>query len=259
MSWLRRISEWWRGPSEPPSLSAPHRALLEAHAPFAARLDADERARLDALVARFLAEKTFIGVDGLEVTDQMRVVVAAYACLLMVGRPDMRLYPTTREVILHAGIFGQASTSIGPDGRHYEARETLAGRADYRGPVLLAWESVIWRLRAVSARRNVVIHEFAHKLDFLDGLADGTPPLESRREVKEWVAVFSKEFERLRAEMAQGHATLLDPYGATNPAEFFAVASELFFEQPAELAARHAALFAQLQGFYRQDPRRLFI
>ena len=137
-----------------------------------------------------------------------------------------------------------------------EGEEDREGEASRYGTVVLSWAEVLSGIRAEGEGRNLVIHEFSHQLDMEDGEADGAPPLPSRRHYAEWSAVLGREYDRLRADADRGQPTLLDPYGAEDPAEFFAVASECFFEQPASLRASHPDLYGQLQLFYQQDPVR---
>lgn len=226
--------------------------LLRENAPFYTRLPDDDRRKLLRLVQRFVTEKRFWGSAGLEVTDEMRVIVAAYACLLVLHRPGNDLYPRSAEVILYPGAFGETVEAVGPDGTRYRIQDTRLGQAIYRGPVLIAWNARPrpWQ----SAGRNVILHEFAHALDFEDGAIDGTPPLASREQSRRWFDVLTREFEQLRTAARVGRPTVLDWYGARNPAEFFAVATEAFFERPQAVRADHADLYEQLRGFFRQDP-----
>ncbi len=247
--WLRR-----RKPAPPPEIPAHWPAQLARDVPFFRRLPPPQRDPLLRLIQRFIAEKLFWAAGEIDITERMKLIVAAYACLLVLELPEFGLYPRATEVIIHPGSFGDTIETIGPDGTVYTVHDHRAGQAIYRGPVLLAWDSVErsrgWRM----AGRNVIIHEFAHALDFMDGLVNGTPPLTSREQDGQWVRVFAAEFERLRAAASAGRPTFLDPYGAKNPAEFFAVATEAFFEAAPALRQAHPELYAQLAAFYRQDP-----
>jgi Mlc titration factor MtfA (ptsG expression regulator) len=257
MRWLQRLirrrAERRRWAASEP-FPQPWRRVLEANVPFFRRLPPDQRDDLLAGIQQFIAEKQFWGSQGLAITDDMKVVIAAYACLLVLRIPQFGLYPRTREVIVYPHSFGETIEAIGPDGRRYRIDQKRIGEASRRGPVLLAWDSVERLARTRRAPHNVIIHEFAHALDFLNGLADGTPPLDSDRSLADWVRVFTGEYETLIATARAGGRTLLDPYGTANPAEFFAVASECFFEQPRQLREDHPGLYRQLQAFYGQDP-----
>lgn len=230
------------------------RRLLPRGVHFYRRLPRAQLPALHSLIRQFVAEKEFWGCNRLVVDDDMRVVIAAQAGLLVVGRPDLGCYPRVREIIIYPSEFGEITDAIGPDGTTYHIRDTRVGEASRRGPIILAWDSVYCSTADPADGHNTVYHEFAHALDFLDGEANGAPPLDNADQAAEWNRVFSAEFASLQSAVASGRRTTLDPYGAANPAEFFAVATEHFFEQPWRLRRNHAALYAQLRSFYRQDP-----
>jgi len=257
MNWLERLVWYFTGrraatPTEP--FPDAWLRVLESDIPFYRRLPRDQRGALLEYIQRFIAEKTFWGSRGLMVTDEMKVVIAAYACLLVLNVPQVGLYPRTREVIVYPGEFGETTEAVGPDGQRYDIRSMRIGEARYRGPVLLAWGSIKGLTNKGQVRGNVIIHEFAHALDSLDGLWDGTPPLASDHRLSDWVRVFTAEYQALLAADDRGQPTLLGSYAATNPAEFFAVASEHFFQQPRQLRKHHRELYRQLLAFYGQDP-----
>jgi hypothetical protein len=258
MSWISRLLRRRSAASTDVATEAPlpadwQRTLIEC-VPIYHRLPHASRPALHRLVRRFVAEKEFWGSKELPVTDEMKVIVAAQACVLILNLPRLGLYPQTREVILHPKNFGEMLSAIGPDGRSYEIDMTRIGEAVRRGPVLLAWENVKQEALDRQDGYNVVFHEFAHALDYLDGEANGAPPLESKADYAEWSRVFTAAHNELKAAASRGRRTLLDPYGAQNPAEFFAVATEHFFEQGYRLKRNHPALYAQLKKFYQQDP-----
>ncbi len=219
-------------------------------------LDAEEQQHLRDLVRVFVAEKSWEGCGGLVLTDEIRVTVAAQACLLILKLPD-DLYRKVRSILVYP------STVTIPPRRpgafeilNQPVRESqpILGEAQLRGPVILVWDAVKRMGRHPESGHNVVYHEFAHKLDMLDGRADGTPPLAKRSEIQRWSEVCSREYLALRERKARGQESLLDAYGATNEAEFFAVATEHFFDQPIALRSRHPELYDVLRAFYRQDP-----
>jgi Mlc titration factor MtfA (ptsG expression regulator) len=228
------------------------RAACRQRVPVYRLLPASDRNDLERLTQRFLSSKRFWVSGDITLTAEMKIVIAAYACLLVLHLPEFGLYPRTPEVIVYPGCFGDEVEAIGPDGTRYIIKERFAGRAIQRGPVLLAWDMVGPGLQGL--RDNVIIHEFAHALDFLDGVVDGTPPLAGKTQATDWAKVFTREFERLRSESNAGKPTLLDPYGSRNPAEFFAVVTDCFFARPRELREHHSELYDQLAAFYRQDP-----
>ncbi|MDD2540255.1 MAG: zinc-dependent peptidase [Desulfuromonadaceae bacterium] len=219
-------------------------------------LDDAERTELHAMMQVFLEEKTWEGCGGLDLTDEIRVTITAEACLLQLGLPhdyyrnveSILVYPSTVVVpVRHPGVFERVDGPV-------DASVTILGQAFARGPVILVWDAVLHGSRHPEQGHNVVYHEFAHKLDMLDGAADGTPPLVDRAQLDEWIAVCSHEFLRLRELAGKGQKTFLDAYGATNEAEFFAVATEEFFDRPVALQDHVPDLYHVLSAYYRQDP-----
>lgn len=245
--WQRslRRARWRREP-----LPASWRRLLRRRVPLVARLPPDLQLRLKGLMQVFLREKTFVGCAGLTVTEEMRVVVAAQACLPLLGA-TRGYYPALREVLLYPSAFVVERAVGEAGGVQSLQRRVLAGESWARGQVILAWDEVLAGAADARDGRNVVLHEFAHQLDQVKGRANGAPPLPDAAAYARWSAVMQAAFDALREQLARGEPTLLDPYAATEPAEFFAVASEAFFERGAELAERHPALYRELSGFYR--------
>ncbi len=221
-----------------------------------AMLDDDERAHLRALIQVFIAEKHWEGAGGLELTDEIRVTVSAQACLLLLGLPH-NFYRDVESIIVYPstvvppqrspGVFENVTMPL-------QATQPILGQAFQRGPVIIIWDAALRGSRHPESGHNVIYHEFAHKLDMLDGAADGTPPIKDREEFREWVEVCSREYLRLKRDTGKGGKSFLDAYGATNEAEFFAVATEQFFNQP-QLMVKHAPdLYHVLRDYYRQDP-----
>ena len=223
-------------------------------------LNEQQRAKLRDLVVVFVAEKDWEGCGGLEMDDEIRVTIAGQACLLALGVEPNFYFDRVETVLVYPDTFvvpGRASGGIVVD----EGGEPLLGEAWHRGPIILSWEAVRHganvgddNVPVGEGGPNVVLHEFAHHLDGLDGVIDGVPPLSSRDEVRNWHRVTEREFDRLVEQSEHGQATLLDAYGATNNAEFFAVATECFFEKPREMRSRHRELYGALGGFYKLDP-----
>jgi Mlc titration factor MtfA (ptsG expression regulator) len=233
-------------------LPASWRRILRRRVPLVARLPADQQLRLKGLMQVFLAEKPIIGCAGLEVSEEMRVVIAAQACLPLLGR-TRGYYPKLRQVLLYPGAFVVDRPAPLPGGVQLEQRRALAGESWSQGQVILSWQDVLQGALDPLDGRNVVVHEFAHQLDQVKGQANGAPPLADRFAQKRWSQVMQAEFDGLRQTLAQGGSSLLDPYAASEPAEFFAVASEHFFEQGALLAQQHPRLYRELAGFYGVD------
>ena len=210
-----------------------------------------EQARLRDDLRVFVAEKSWEGCGGLTVTDEIRVTIAAQACLLLLGI-EHDYFSRVLTILVYPGAYRSPEGDLGPAGVVHEDTGRL-GEAWYRGPVILSWDAVRGGGQDHHDGQNVVLHEFAHQLDFLDGLADGTPPLKSREQYRRWHEVMTAEYERLIKDSAHHKARLLDDYGATNPTEFFAVATECFFEKPVQMKRRHAALYDVLREYYGQD------
>lgn len=227
--------------------------ILRRNVEFYATLTPAEQAELHGLIQVFVAEKNWEAHGGLEMTDEIRVTVAAQACLLLL-RLDADFYPRLRSILVYPSSYLPQRAETLQHG-HLEAPPVVhLGESWSSGVVVLSWDSV--RAGAADAHdgHNVVLHEFAHQLDQEEGAADGTPLLERPSAYRTWARVLEGELSRLRQEAEQGRETLLDVYGATNRAEFFAVATEAFFERPQELRELHAALYAELRDFFGQDP-----
>jgi len=212
------------------------------------------RTQLQRLVKQFLHQKTFVGCAGLEVTEEMRVTIAAQACILLLNRPS-RVYPGLHAVLVYPGAFLVPRREQDEAGVVTETRQDLLGESWGDGRVVLSWEHVRRAGVAPEGTHNVVLHEFAHQLDSESGSNNGAPFLGSAERYRSWSETLSRDFALLRRDASWGQRDVLDPYGATNPAEFFAVATESFFEQPHELAARHPELYAEFESYYRVDPR----
>lgn len=216
-------------------------------------MPADLQLQLKKHIQVFLAEKQFVGCDGLQITDRMRVLIAAYACLLILNRRS-DYYPTLRQILVYPTAFVVDLQHVDDAGVLHSGREIRSGESWSQSQVVLSWQDVAKDALFSHDGRNVVIHEFAHQLDQQSGAADGAPLLEGRTQYGEWSEIFAEEFALLQERERSGEASLFDYYGATNPAEFFAVVSEVFFEQADIMVEQHPELYRLLAGFYRLDP-----
>ncbi len=230
------------------------RGIIARNLPFFARLPEEDRAELLGHVHVFLTEKRFEGCAGLELTDDMRITIATQACLLLLHR-QTDYYPRLLTILVYPSGFivddiQPLSGDIWQEGR--EARLGETGRQ--MGSLVLAWDAARGGALDPSDGQNLILHEFAHQLDFEDFAADGAPLLSSRQDRRSWAEVMRIEFANLRAADETGIATVLDGYGATNPAEFFAVATEAFFERPHALRQARPRLYEEFAHFFRQDP-----
>lgn len=219
-------------------------------------LNADERAELRALIQVFIIEKNWEGAGGLILTDEIRVTISAQACLLLLGLPH-NYYQNVESIIVYPSTVlppqrnpGFFEVPLEP----VEISRPIIGQAFRQGPVIIIWDAALQGSRHPESGHNVIYHEFAHKLDMLDGAADGTPPLRDRAEYRDWVKTCAHEYLRLRGDIEQGKKSFLDAYAATSEAEFFAVATEQFFDRPRLLIKYAPQLYRVLKEYYRQDP-----
>jgi Mlc titration factor MtfA (ptsG expression regulator) len=233
-------------------LSVSERAIIARNVPYSAKLDAADRGELEGLVRIFLAEKSFEGCGGLELTEEIKVTIAAQASLLLLHREN-DMYPGVEAILVYPGAY-RAPTRQSEGGVVIEGEQARLGESWTRGVVVLAWDHVKHGAAQPADGQNVVLHEFAHQLDAEDGSMDGAPDLGARARYTTWAHVLGGEFGDLSRRLHEGLRTDIDPYGATNPAEFFAVVTEMFFEKPRAMSRRHPALYAELAAFYKQDP-----
>jgi hypothetical protein len=233
-------------------LKPEHARIVRRRVPVYAQLPAEHRARLDGLINRFLDEVKFHGAEGLEVNDDMRLTIAAQACLLIVNKPN-RWYSSLKTIFIYPSAFrnrmghadGLTVSEHGP---------VRSGESWARGPVILAWDHAAFGAFIAHDGENVVMHEFAHQLDNETGVTDGAPLLDSDQSASRWARVFQTAYGRLHENLAAGRPAVFNPYGATSPAEFFAVATEIFFERPRDLRAAEPELYGELAQYYRLDP-----
>ena len=229
-------------------------ATIKRNVAFFHRLSVRDQTELLGHVQVFLAEKRFEGCDGLEITDEIRVTIAAEACLLLLHRKT-DYFPRLLTILVYP------STYVAEERRHVHGHVWQEGKMARLGEtgrwldaIVLAWDAVKSGAAHPSDGKNVVLHEFAHQLDYENHAEDGAPALATRDQQLSWQEVMQSEFASLRAADDTGIPTLLDTYGASEPAEFFAVSVEAFFEQPRALRARHPKLYAELQNYFHQDP-----
>jgi len=255
----RMFIELWRRLSRAEVIAqtfpAEYRALVFRRVPCASLLTEAELEKLEALVRIFNSEKSFEAAGGLELTDEMRLVIAARACLLVLWRVELDgpLYPGLDAIVVYpssyrAPVREQVGFVVS------EGEQARLGESWTRGVVVLSWDAV----RAGNANpddgHDVVLHEFAHQLDYEDGEMDGTPELGALERYAVWSKVAGAEYEALLEDVERHQKTLIDPYGATNAPEFFAVVVEQFFEKPVALSQRHPALYRELATFFHFDP-----
>ncbi len=227
--------------------------IVRQNVPYFHKLDGRDREQLQDHIKIFLAEKRFEGCGGLAITDEIRVTIAAQACILTLSRPDDH-YPQMKSIFVYPSEYFSTQRHLGPGGVVVEEEVTMLGESWYRGPVVLSWDNVLHGAADGRDGRNVVLHEFAHQLDSEHGRVDGAPQLDCRSMYVAWARVLGEEYVELLDKTERNRKTLMNQYGATSPAEFFAVITECFFEKPTHLLRKHPELYEQLQSFYHQDP-----
>jgi MtfA peptidase len=231
------------------SLTPQLRSAIERWVPVVAALPPTECRRLEGLVVAFLEEKQFVGCNGLEVTDEMRAAIAAQACLLLLGRRPGRVYDELQSILVYPGAFWVEDEVHDEDGLVTRRRRDLSGEAWDSHRIILSWEDIAEGARRPAEGYNVVLHEFAHHLD-----AEGLGLADAARDAGAWHAELVEEFEALREDVELGKDTWLDPYGAEDEAEFFAVVTEEFVECPLDLREAHPRLYGLMRDFYGIDP-----
>jgi len=228
-------------------------AILEQTFPYWELLSAEDQEELEGHIQVFLDEKRFEGMGGLELTDEIRVSIAAQACILLLHR-ECDYYPALSSILVYPSTYFATVKRRLPSGAVIETVEARLGESWHSGQLVLSWDDVQHGAADIHDGHNVVFHEFAHQLDALVPESEGAPLLPKRAMYTAWADVLGEEYEQLLDDIARGRRTVLDRYGATNPAEFFAVATETFFERPGALKRKHPRLYEQLAAFYRQDP-----
>ncbi|TDT40415.1 hypothetical protein DES49_2181 [Halospina denitrificans] len=230
------------------------RKTLKTQVPLYRKLPAQLRHQLEQHVQLFLAEKSFYGCDGFEVDDTVRLTIAGHACLLIVAR-NFSDFDEIGSILVYPDRY--YARGVESDGVVVSvSNQVRAGEASNHGQVVLAWTDCEEGAVHPHGHHNVILHEFAHQLDYLDGTADGAPPL-SGEQARHWQDTMTRAYEQLRHSLRHHQKPWLDPYGATEPAEFFAVLTETFFQQPGHLQAEQPEVYEALCGFFRLDPLNL--
>jgi Mlc titration factor MtfA (ptsG expression regulator) len=248
---------YWREYNRKKATSAPFkkewRAIIQQRMPYFKTMPAHLQLQLKEHIQVFLAEKKFIGYNGIVISDEIRVTIAAQACLLLLNRKT-DYYPKLKSILVYPSAFVKQHQITNSDGVQSMHHSTLAGESWGFGRIVLSWRDTLNGAYKPNDGHNVVIHEFAHQLDQEDGSANGAPILSYDQSYACWADVFSAQYEKLREQAQKGERSIFDYYGATNPAEFFAVASEVFFEKSSQLQNEHPKLYTQLSQYYRVDP-----
>jgi Mlc titration factor MtfA (ptsG expression regulator) len=227
--------------------------IIEKNVPFYSKLSSEDKTELLRHILVFIGEKRFEGCGGIKITDKIKVTIAAQACILLLHRKT-NYYPGLSSILVYPRAFIARRTERLAAGVMAEIPQILLGESWHRGSIVLSWDDVRNGAADIHNGHNVVFHEFAHQIDSSAGKGDNTAVLKNHSSYIAWARVLQKDYEKLRCEVARNHPTFLDKYGATNPAEFFAIATEFFFEKPKELKEIHPDLYKELKQFYQQDP-----
>jgi len=227
-------------------------SILQRNLPLYRKLPPSLQRELQGHINVFLSQKIFVGGGELAITEEIKLTIAGQACMLLLGRKT-NYFPRHTTVVVYPGAY--KGKQIHYDGLlEIESEYTGLGESWYRGPVILSWDDVKHGIFDVSDGHNVVLHEFAHQLDQEDSAMDGAPLLLTQSQYISWARVLTDEYNELQRKVNKGQVSVIDEYGATNPAEFFAVATEVFFEKPQQLKRRHEPLYEELKQFYHLDP-----
>lgn len=227
--------------------------ILENNVPLYTHLPPSLKRQLHGHIQVLLAEKKFEGCGGLKMTDEIKVTIAAQACILLLNRKT-NYYSRLDSILVYPSTFVAKDITYLGNQVYIEGQAAHLGESWREGVVVLAWDNVKRGAMDLKDGQNVVLHEFAHQLDQEDGAADGAPVLERSSRYITWARILSKEYEKLQREVKGGLDTVMDEYGATDPAEFFAVATETFFEKPQEMRRKHPELYEALKSYYKLDP-----
>ncbi|HEX6982064.1 MAG TPA: M90 family metallopeptidase [Balneolaceae bacterium] len=230
-------------------------AILKQNVPYFRHLPDQLRQKLQGLIQIFLDEKRFEGCGGLEITDEIRLTIAAQACILMLGLDNLSaFYPDLRSVLVYPHHYVAKVKNHHQSFFVEEGFEHRNGESWSHGNIVLAWDEVKRGASDINDGQNLVFHEFAHQLDYESGATDRIESEYEESHYLSWARVMGDEFQNFLRDLKRNQQTLIDAYGATNLSEFFAVVTEYFFEKPGPLKKKHPDLYQQLQKFYRQDP-----
>jgi len=229
--------------------------IIETNVPYYNTLPNEDKLELQRHILIFIAEKQFEGCGGLAITDEIKVNIAAQACILLLHR-QTDYYPGLYSILVYPHAYIARHDERLASGIIVEGPHLRLGESWRRGSVVLSWDDVRKGSADVHDGQNVVFHEFAHQLDSSAGRGDSSDVLRRRSSYIAWARVLQKDYQKLRRDVDLNQRTFLDDYGATNPAEFFAVATECFFKLPKEFQKSHPDLYRELKNFYHQDPAR---
>lgn len=227
--------------------------IIYQRMPYFKQMPVKLQQQLQQHIQVFIVEKEFVGCNGVDITDEIKVTIAAQACLLLLNRKT-NYYPKLNTILVYPSTFVKKEIAQSADGIQYTRQVALSGESWGVGKIVLSWQDSVHGAKLPHDGHNVVIHEFAHQLDQESGQANGAPLLDKSQSYQPWSEIFSTQFALLRKQAATGKPSIFDYYGATEPAEFFAVVSEVFFEKPVQFSHQHPDLYQQLKDYYKVDP-----
>jgi Mlc titration factor MtfA (ptsG expression regulator)/Tfp pilus assembly protein PilF len=236
-------------------LPAAQRQIIERNVAIFARLSNAEREKLIAAARIIAAERPFVPCGGQQINDEVKLTIAAQAGLLLLCEEGY-YFDKVPSILVYPMAYARRH-SLG-SGSPVDEDAGMLGESWQRGSIVLSWPAILSGGRDATDGQNLVLHEFAHHLDSLDGEMGGLPPLPTHEAEKRWLEVFGREYDRLCRDVENGQPTLLDPYGTTNKAEMFAVSTECFFEKPLAMREQHSELYVEFQKFYKLDPAKWF-
>lgn len=226
--------------------------IIDDNVPLVRGMDKYDREAIGGIIQVLMHEKKFEGCNGLEITDEIRLTILAQAAVLLLNR-DIGYYPTLKTILVYPSAYIVPQEHPNPDGTISTHEQVRLGESWHGGALVLAWDHVLHNAVNHDDGQNVTLHEFAHQLDGVATGMDGAPNLPTKERYQAWARVLGSEYEQLISQLHNGHKTKIDPYGATNPSEFFAVVTEYFFEQPGKMKHHHPELYDELAQFYQQD------
>jgi Mlc titration factor MtfA (ptsG expression regulator) len=248
----------WREKLRTKALKPEWKEIIIKNIRFYDFLSPDKKIELHGLIQIFMHEKIFEACGGLELTDEIKITIAAQACILLLGREN-DIYSTLRTILVYPHAYFAPVKDTMEDGLIIEGMEQRVGESWSRGQVVLAWDEVLQDTNDIHDGHNLVFHEFAHQLDNESGDVEGVPEFDKRSSYIVWARVLTKEYNKLIRDTMHHKHPFLNQYGAINPAEFFAVVTEYFFEKPKQLKKLHRELYEQFKHFYKLDPAKMMM
>lgn len=228
-------------------------AIVERNFPIYNKFPITYKKRLQQHINVFLAEKQFIGCGGLKITQKIKLIIATQACLLILNQKE-NYYPKLKSILVYPSAYIVRATNPIGDYLVEERREVRLGESWYKDRIVLSWEQIEYDIKNWQDGHNVILHEFAHQLDGEDRSVNGVPLLDRQSDYISWARIFEREYKKLQSDVELGLKTVINEYGATNPAEFFAVVTETFFEKPQPMKQKHPELYEELKRYYKLEP-----